>query len=1134
MDDAAHAHPRSPAATLVRPRSTTALGLYEQQTNHTSPLSVPHNRQQRLLNTRHARFSAQTLSMNGISIPFPRLGKPTEIENPYYTTPRMAKRQDAAEAAERSQDMSSVSPRSSILNEITNSSGYRERSAQRRAPIPVFQDNPSTNSVDSGKQHTPSIYQDPPSEFQTPSVTGSRSTPESTAMGLREVSVNLHRTSPRKDSPSFRSIRSGSHRRSSHAKPRFNSEEYIDHIENELQMVKDAMYSPTTNTSWKEKLKKAKDENERLKKEMDVMRTSFELELQDTVERAAATELQLKRKIKDLEDEVALKQALIQDLEIDREEKRADQTTFEVLRARLDRVEEEKASLAATNLDMMKRNEVLTQLLALSPTKAQHHFELPTPRRRSARPMSMIIPRAPSSPPARTPMSRPQSVVISPALPIADYFPFNAGSSPDAASAFGTTGASPKVPDDTGSVRSESSTSCPRLTNSHSRHMTNVSQVSSSSESTPHSDVRPSLPVRQPSKRRPRRFMPGSTQLKPLLLSTFTADNGNMPSTSPMTSPKRMLPSSLPCGPSDVPRKHHATDSRSTTGDFIGTSSPISPISETVGQPGPSFQSLDEVFDEHEERSRSEAINEALAKLTQGSDGAEYNTPVKTSDIEMTVKVPASGTSKSCPRVDSWLLRTSISTSEGEDSAYEADVDGGDNPMTSVLAGDSDRPNIAARRHLGHDVDIPRPLFSTQYDMPLGPTHSPSYYDESPLNPRQRHKSILGNKDRISGSFKAREKALKRASMPERTKQSLTTDPIIIEREVIDNTDRERHLPKRVRNTARPRHPLELLKQRNIGSRTLAAMTIRTVYATLTRYTSYIRSFRKDPLALARRVIANAWRVNWGTFGKLSWWVLGLFLGHRSIGYEESEWDWEQYDGESIAIKHCENTAVTVDTDAKPDELVASSDTPNGTACGNDPTCEANESLAKSTGSGWGQSLYLWGKFSVAIMLAVGGAIVKGPAEMLRETEDQKRSRQRGTEDDDQSQRPGTQQSEEETIGQSSGQDDQAQTRAFASGLEPRPPEHNIRRRRSHSSPTPAARDFRHEPSCTESCGVSGLTQPLELDTVDQPSALDHCQYLHDETPQPSRNNRLTVFLDAVMEQDNSDDMQILQLADPG
>jgi chromosome segregation ATPase len=204
-------------------------------------------------------------------------------------------------------------------------------------------------------------------------------------MGLREVSTNLQRPSPYKDSPYYRSVRTGSRRKSSHGKPRFNSEEYIEQIENELQIVKDAMYSPTTNISWKEKLKKAKDENDRLRKEIETLRSSFEMELQRMAEESTGTDLRLRRRIKDLEDEVELKQSLIQDLEYDRDEKRFDQSAVEILKARIDKLEEEKNSLEMTNRDMTKRNEVLTQLLAISPTKAHHSFELPTPRRKNAR-----------------------------------------------------------------------------------------------------------------------------------------------------------------------------------------------------------------------------------------------------------------------------------------------------------------------------------------------------------------------------------------------------------------------------------------------------------------------------------------------------------------------------------------------------------------------------------------------------------------------------------------------------------------------------------------------------------------------------------------------------------------------------
>ena len=96
-----------------------------------------------------------------------------------------------------------------------------------------------------------------------------------------------------------------------------------------------------------------------------------------------------------------------------------------------------------------------------------------------------------------------------------------------------------------------------------------------------------------------------------------------------------------------------------------------------------------------------------------------------------------------------------------------------------------------------------------------------------------------------------------------------------------------------------------MLQQRNIAARPLAAVTIKTIYGTLSRYTTYIRDFKKDPLALARRVMANAWRINWKVMGRLSWWVLGLFLGPSRAAEQSQAWDWDDYDGEAIADRHC-------------------------------------------------------------------------------------------------------------------------------------------------------------------------------------------------------------------------------------
>lgn len=1122
MDDAAHAHPHSPAATLARPRSTTTLSLREQHPAQSTPRSVPHTRQQRLLSTRHARFSAQRLSVNGLTIPFARPVRSSENENPHYSSPRFIKREEDGDNTGRSADVKSTSPKSSILNEITNSVVYRVRDLQKRPPIPVFQGSPGGSCTEDVRQHTPSIYQDASSEFQTPSVTGS--TPESPSMGLREVSVNLPRPSPHKESPSYRSIRSSPRRKTSLAKPRFNSEEYIEHIENELQMVKDAMYSPTTNISWKEKLKKAKDENERLLKEIEMTRVSFELELRATVERSAETEMKLKRKIKDLEDEVDLKRTVIQDLEVDREEKRIDQSTMEALRARIDRLEEEKVSLEVTNMDMEKRNEVLTQLLALSPTKMQQSFQLPTPRRKSARPMSMIIPRMPSSPSTRTPTSRPQSVLVSPALPIADYFPINVASSPIAANQYGISGPSLGGSDDVESVRSGTSISYSQATDvTDSRRLTMASHALSSPEIIPtnSSDMRPPLLARQASKRRPRKFMPGSTQLKPLLLPTFTADNGNLPSTSPITSPKRPFSTHI-AGPSYRPREDTLSISRSTTTDISNSSAPSSPTRELSDQPGPSLQNLDQVLAQHEETFQGDAINEALAKLTQGAHDAQYHTPVQQINPKQTIKASSFETPGSRPRVNSWLLRTSTTGCDAEDSPLDTASDRlgarnvlvtDDSPdiISGAIARDFGDLRVSTVGHVGDGIDIPRPLFSKERGQPGGPCQSPSYYDQSPLNPRKRRKADSVCKDRRLEDDNTDENALKKPFESETTRQVLTPSSVV-QRAAGQAGNRPNHSAKGSQNAARPRNPIELLQQRNIGSRTLAAITIRTVYATLTRYTSYIQSFKRDPLALARRVIANAWRANWGAFGKLSWWVLGLFLGHRTVKHEQSEWDWEQYDGESIANRCCDGTPAETGVQGDERPIQEASHERTADTRTKNPPDEASASMRKDMKAGWGKSLYLWGKFSVAIMLAVGGAIIKGPAEMLRETEERRRSRQnsiadsQGAHERNQSSiSPGTAEHSQEL-----DQKSQGQSQGHITGHDAFQAREPVRIRRSHSSPTPPPRGYRFDTTVAEhNASTTGVQVAADSpDAAEIPLTPDHGHGFAGETLKPMRSGR--------------------------
>ncbi|KAK5057539.1 hypothetical protein LTR84_011539 [Exophiala bonariae] len=977
-----HSRSRSIGSLSIRDRSSIPTNAT------TTPKSVPHTRQQRLLQTRHARFSAQRLSVNTIT--FPQLIRSSENDSPHFSSPRYIKQDESHSPSDMTSDLTSSSPASTILNEIANFAASRKHSHQSRPPIPIFKD--SSDRFSATAVHRSSSNEPP--AFSTDSVESA-----STDMGLREVSVNLQRSSPvLAGSPHYASIRSSVRRRTSQAKHRFNSEEYIQHIENELQMVKDAMYSPNTHLPWKEKLKKARQENEQLKKELEVQQSSFELELRNTVERLTENELRLKRKVRDLEESAEQKNATIKELEFNREESRLDQGAVDALRARIDKLEEERMSLEVTNRGMTKRNEVLTQLLALSPTKSQHGIELPTPRRRNGRPMSLIIPRMPSSPVQFTPLSRPQSIVMSPGNTEPGYFTRYNLSSPVISSPGFHRPTYSETNDDIRSIDSGLGESCVQSTNpAASRRSTLASHVSSSPELPPSfhppHDSRPPLHVRQPSKRRPRKFIPGSTQLKPLLLPTFTADNGNLPSASPLTSPQRTADAtdSNPLHASD-PGKPASRSGESS--QEIPTSPPSCP-DYLISEPGPSFQSLNEVF-----AKLGESTEPTLMPEPPGSDSRRGHGELPTKDSENSYMHSEFGRKPPRPRITSWVLKTVPTPPSGADIIYDhghPSIDQGAfykgfGPVGTSQSGHSLRdsePEISP-------VEIPRPLFSRAVSRSLDEAYleGRSHLEESPLNPRKRRKGSKTDVRLSPDQSNVHKPSLKDTDAP--NTRPVLNPKSLRDRAICDSQTQRRSSNRMKTGSANVLSPLELLQQRGIGSKPLAAITIQTVYATLSRYTSYIQTFKQDPLALARRVIANAWRSNWAVFGKMSWWVLGLFISRRRSSTSNDEWDWDVYDGESIAQKFCSDYNDIEDSDYGTDRQQEDAVRHGSDFCQSHNTVQ-NQTKQKlppeGVKSGWGNSLLLWGKFSVAIMLAVGGAIVRGPGEMLRDTEDRRHSR---------------------------------------------------------------------------------------------------------------------------------------------
>ena len=999
--DNAHAHPPPPRPS---PATTLPRRVHPKRDHDAQPGSAsPSTRQQRLLRTRNAKFPAKKLSISSLSSRFSQLIKSNDPQ-PEAQSPAPRNHENTAYGTHRDYALSSHSATTfGILEEISNSISSRTKTQHKRQPIPIFQDTPERGLLEESPYVSPSpdrglsslINSPAPFDHIQDSLGGMGLRELSGGMGLREISGNARKSSPLESPPTYTASIRGGRRRKSAAKSRFNSEEYIEHIERELELVKDAVYSPNSNRPWKEKLKIAKAENERLRREISEVKSAFEAEVQKTVEHMTSTEFDLKRKIRSLEDELDQKEAKIQSIEHQHDEKRLDQGTVDTLKATIEKLELEKQGLEQDNESVSRRNEVLSQLLALSPTKTQQ-FNLSSPvrARNNPRPKSMMIPRMPSSPGTNY-MSRPQSVVASPTASASNYFSPKQGSASTPPGRFQELIAEEAL---SPSLRRS-------LTGSVSRRSTLNSDASVSSSSLDqHQSVSNPLdhPAKQPNpKRRTRRFLHGSTQLKPLLLPTLTGENG-------------VLHSASTTSPGQLQRREFSEESIDPTTTFLSRS-------PAQYEPEPDSYPFGHDFDIMTQTSRQLAYqslegildgqtmtdsNEYLHNLDHPSSWDPDLHALPTGSVDLSVE-DAWASSQQC-------TLDPLTSSPPQNLQDDFDVTilpaqfeklAQDNPMVGCGLGVESSPSPAARQI---SVEIPEPLFSPMSRQrtsrpfttpntkrrvfpPQPAQKAPDTEADSSQNSRKRRKL---SKD--SADFEAQRPKVFNEQAMQRMHTCPTSDEMAPAKALAITPSHSRKSSASsllLKSPGKAKSPLEILQQRNIGAQPLAAVTIKTIYGTLSRYTTYVREFKRDPLALARRVIANAWHANWKLLGTLSWWVLGLFLGPSNRKNDNTAWDWDEYDGESIADRHCRRLSRALDEQHL--RLLPSSQSPERHV-----HFDKQHSPYRTRGSrspvrpalkrklGWGESLLLWGKFSVAIMLAVGGAVVKGPGEMLRDVDE--------------------------------------------------------------------------------------------------------------------------------------------------
>ncbi|ETN37887.1 uncharacterized protein HMPREF1541_07510 [Cyphellophora europaea CBS 101466] len=983
-------------------------------------------RQQRLLRLRNDRFPAKPAHTACLNPRRSNLNRTTDDHSGGSSPPTRSQENIALPKPRRHGKGLHPTSSISILEEISNSIRSKSLGSHSdndtRKPIPIFQDTPERPLLG-------------PSPYTSSPLEGPYSSPVESPfhfdgihdsfrkMGLREVSGNVRKAPSTEVSPWSSGLKPARRRPASAAAPaRYNSEEYIQRIEQELDLAQGSVYSPNTNRLWKDKLKVVQAENDVLRQELADVKATFEAEVQKAIQHKAASEATLRRRIRSLEEEAEQKDCVIRDLETMHDKKRLDQGTLETLKATIERLEFDKYGLEQANHNMSKRNEVLTHLLAFSPTKSQQTFELATPSRASKhnRPRSLLLPRISSSP-THTHPHRPRSLAESPASGKSFDHSRHGSSplSPAVSETYSRLPLRPEIP------RSQSMLPYPA---SHSRSSTLASCVSMS----PTGDHRPSSSSsstrhsRQASNRGPRRYVPGSTQLKPLLLPTLTRDFGALSSTSPLVSPSRSI------------RRDFTDESIDPTTMFLSKS--------PTGYESDAEHSTADSYVDYRQR---ESARHLTYQSLEGVLDAEDSKQVVTDDLTVTELLDAGKGHRVCHIIG--LGIKSPASVEDADRTILPPENIGARGLAGGLDEDiSQHLDMSSPGSMAADVELPKPLrlsASTRAGaVGCAPADAINHFSDSP------------NPDLLGGHPRKR----KRMSNPPDIQ-----DPFTLPRTIDKGTDarplngtetpptKSRPPSLSLLSPHRARAPLKILERKNFGVKPIAVVTIKTIYGTLSKCTALIRHFKSDPWALARRVIANAWHCNWAILGKLSWWVLGLFLGPSTKQQQPKTWEWEDYDGEAIADRHCRRKSKPMPPEQQSllrDEARASTarrvdiHPPKEAAY----TERSNGTTTPREKQGWGKSMFLWAKFSTAIVLAVGGAVVKGPGEMMRDTDVRRASRKS---------------KEYRRVSTSSEDSDVVDTSAVdfeMQDMRPRPQGNELRRRRSRKqdvgSPPPAAR----------------------------------------------------------------------------
>lgn len=395
--------------------------------------------------------------------------------------------------------------RSSILQEINNSTQRRYPRSPRPSVTTLFQDqSPSTFSDSSQSSQRGTKHLDPPLELDSPVCVD-----ETEAM-MKSTELAYSWKSPFGSLERPKKRQSGGKRMSSR-----DTSRYIEHLERQLaaSLEHSGRADSSASNAQISKLKSLGEEHKILKQELAEWETRFEARVKEEVSDLLEKESQLRTRIRGLERELESKDNRVREQEWE----------LESASQKLRNME----SVNSTNRSLERRVDVLTELLAQSPTRTENHlamdhtFEtnLEEDEYHTSRPKSMFS-RIPLSPIRKSTIRTLPGPDVESSMPLVNdlHTELTLGNSHNRSA---SQASNPNL--ELGSLDSGLGISCsPPSTRSPESHCSSL--VSFEPTNSPWGTslpLSPELKDMHPKRhRKMRRFPPGSVSLKPLVLPT--------------------------------------------------------------------------------------------------------------------------------------------------------------------------------------------------------------------------------------------------------------------------------------------------------------------------------------------------------------------------------------------------------------------------------------------------------------------------------------------------------------------------------------------------------------------------------------------------------------------------------------